>query len=431
MSGVAFSIKSNWPLLAVDVLYLTLMICLLIGSYDYLSSTLAAGKMFAWVDGDRYSFSDFVHFYQCGQLTLSPDHERIYDPQMQLEWFNKLFTNFKWDKPHFIQYVPFVFPLCVPLALLPMAKAYVAWLILSLSCGAGSVILLARHYRRLSWGATLAILVGAASSWVSILSLRIGQPSWLLTAIVAIYFWGLFRKHDIASGIMLALASFKPHYALFFAVPAVALRRWALLATAAACEAVLLTLAGMTVGWQNVFGYPSILMHADATAGFLGVHVEKMVCVRGLLSGALPPEAVLPASLAVMLAALAGACVWWLRAAAKDEELTRWGCAVLVLMSLFFSPHTHFYDYLILAVSAVLTLDGPSAAAIAGRRPASFLLWSLLLFVYPAFTWASQTIPAVFPGHDLNPYLAADVYHFALLAAGVLSVRHLSRRASE
>jgi len=418
--GIAPSTKSMRLPSAVDLIYLTILVLLLCGAAEYLAGTLRAGKMFAWVDATSYSFSDFVHFYQCGQLTLSADHNRVYDPGVQLEWFNRLFTNYRWSQPHFIQYVPFVFPLCVPLTLLPMAQSFVVWAALSLAGGLIALYLLCRRAGQLSRLTAAAIMLGATASWPSALTIRIGQQSWLLTALFALYCLSWLRRRDITAGIMLALTSFKPHYTLFLAVPALAGGRFRLLAAAAATEAALLALAGLTIGWQNVLSYPSIVMHADASRSFLGVHPEKMVCIRGLLDALLPHESVLPASLAVMCLALAAAAVGWRKAVGQDARRARLGLALIILSALFFSPHTHFYDYLVLGVAAALTLRSASAPALARERPWPRASWGLLLYLYPAFTWVSQMWGGFFPQLAFNPYLVADAYHAALLTAGAL-----------
>ena len=62
---------------------------------------------------------DFIHYYQCGAMALSPDRFQVYNPQLQLAWTNKLISPAHVDEIWFIQFVPFVFPLMIPFALFP------------------------------------------------------------------------------------------------------------------------------------------------------------------------------------------------------------------------------------------------------------------------------------------------------------------------
>src|SRR5208283_2666375 len=62
--------------------------------------------------------------------------------------------------------------------------------------------------------------------------------------------------------------------------------------------------------------------------------------------------------------------------------------SLTVLWALFFSPHAHCYDMLLLVLPAVLTLPCLSPYRALGLKPLCLKLWTLAFLSYPVIGWA-------------------------------------------
>lgn len=214
------------------------------------------------------------------------------------------------------------------------------------------------------------------------MSLRMGQQSYIYLILESLFFWALLKRRELLAGIALAFVSMKPHYCLFLACSALAQKRWKLIAAAATTELLLLTAAALVLGWQNVIGYPAMLMHAEQTTAFLGVEAQKMVSFRGLATVLFGTQFSLHASMFVMAIGLVCTLVLWKRAQIKGLTDLSWPIALTVLLSLVTSPHTHVYDLVLMGIVAIAL---PAIRGSAGALPGTFFRY--ILFAYPIITY--------------------------------------------
>jgi hypothetical protein len=399
---------------AVNLLYVAVLCIFLSGSYQLIAGLLAQKELFVSISNGHLAFSDFVLFYLAGKMTLSPDAHNVYDPQTQLAWFNQLLAPWHLDKPFYFQDMPFVFPLMTPLAHLPMQNAFFVWLAVCIPFGLAALYLILSRETKLSRLQKLAVLLGVLASFPALTNIRMGQQAWFLLAFECLYFCALFAKRDIAAGVALACTSFKPHYSLFFLIPALALKRWKLIASAAIFELGLCILAGITIGWQNVFSYPQILMHAESTKDFLGVASSKMISIRGITSLLLPQEIAVPLCFLVMILALVGSYFLWQKLIAQKQDL-KFATCLTVLLCLVASPHSHAYDLPLLAILAI-TLPTTDIMA-ANKLKLNYLrAWCLLLISYPLISWCLPMLASI----NLSlPFALFFVLNLTLLALGL------------
>lgn len=370
---------------AVNLLYLAVLCIFLSMSYQLISDLLAQKQLFVSVSNGHLTFSDFVLFYLAGKMTLSADAHNVYDPQTQLNWFNQLLAPWHLDKPFYFQDMPFVFPLMTPLAHLPMQDAYFVWLAICVPFGLASLYFVMGRLTKLSRLQRLAVLLGVLASFPALTNIRMGQQAWFLLGFECLYFWCLFAKRDIGAGVALACTSFKPHYSLFLVMPALAMQRWKVVAAAAIMELALCILAGATIGWQNIFSYPQILMHAESTKEFLGVESAKMVSIRGITSQLMPQEAAIPLSFLVMVIALIACFFFWQKTAKHNLDQKLAAC-LTILLCLLASPHSHAYDLPMLAICAI-TLPTCDIMQANKLEPGSLRTWCVLLISYPLISW--------------------------------------------
>jgi hypothetical protein len=170
-------------------------------------------------------------------------------------------------------------------------------------------------------------------------------------------------------------------------MPALRLRRWRLIACAAAAELVLWSGAASVIGWENIWKYPSLLLSADANRNFEGIYPLEMICLRALLSAYLPHEIVMPLSVVAFFLALAAIYYAWLqlpmlnKAQVEDERvLPRWLLSLTIIAMILFSPHTHLYDQLLLFVPVALTF--PPA-----KQTPAWPVWAFLCVAMPVESW--------------------------------------------
>ncbi len=413
------------PLL--ELLYVALLVVWLAAVSTFGFERLQKQELLVSASGTTINVLDFVHFYEAGQLTRSSEtRQHVYDPRVQMEWQQNFLRPLKSEKVFYMQYVPFIFPLMVPLTLFSPEQAYLVWS--AASVGACLMALfflraLTGEDRRVAKLLSFAVAVLASlPGWIVVLEGQVGLFSLFL---LSVYFWAFQRRRDLIGGICLALSSIKPHYAIFLAVPALAGRRWKLLLIAAVAEASLLCLAGFTIGWTNVFDYPQILLHAETTMDFAGVHADWEACIRALFSFFMTPKQALSASFVAMLLALAGSYYCWRKALSGSSKLLNWTMAMTVVVSLSFSPHTNLYDWAALSAAAWVTIPTLSILNLIRIPYVPERAWGLLLFVYPVLSWCIfVAVGSYF--HDVRfSHLAVNLIHYTLLFCGLATLRKI------
>ena len=351
------------------------MLCFLFfwfAAFMYLLLITKPEDLFSQIDANGVvSISDFLHYYQAAAITLSEQRHLVYDPNVQLEWMNRLIAPRHIANVFYFQCLPYTCPIVAPLALFSKEVAYVIWSVLGLICGCAGVSLVNRlrpqadRFDNIDLG---LILLGALASAPSIINFKLGQSSWFLVGLYCFFFWALRRGHAVMAGSVLALSTFKPQYVILLAVPILALRKWRLLLAAVVFEIGQLALAGFTIGWENVLGYPQILARAETDPTLAGVFPEQMASLRNLLSIFGNQRLTLTVNAVCLLVAAALAFVLWRKigkrllgeASLADgrecDLLFNWSAALTLTLALLLSPHTHIYDLVLLAGVAVLTL---------------------------------------------------------------------------
>jgi alpha-1,2-mannosyltransferase len=407
----------RWLRAALFGTYFGFLSLALIGSLQQIFSLLSAGKLFASVENDNLTFSDFIYFYLAGHIAHSPDAHAIYDPAVQLKWLNQLLAPISLSKPFYNQHVPFEFVLWIPAAMLPLSQSYVVWLILCVLAGLSSLALLLISAKRFSKFQIALVLFAVCASFPSMMSLRMGQQAYVFLTLECLFFWAFLARRDIAAGVTLALVSMKPHYCLFFAIPALADKRWKLLLAAAGTELALLALAGLVLGWENVLGYPSLLLHAEQAPNLLGVDAHKMVSFRGIATLFLPRSLALYAGLAVMALGLLITFVVWKRAVKSNLIDLRVPMSLTILLCLVTSAHTHSYDLLLLAVLA-LTLPGERNET--WQTGTSYKIWCWIIYLYPVTSYLILSLLKIWLP---LPFIATFLLNVVLIFAGLTCFR--------
>jgi hypothetical protein len=366
--------------------------------------------------------SDFVVFYMGGKVVNSADVKHIYDPAVQLRCFNDLIYPIHVDKPFYFLHTPQMFCLMSVLARLPIERAFLVWIVFSLVSAGLTFFLLLRRCRSYSFTTCLLMELAVAASFPTMLSIRMGQLSALLLALICIFCFGLLKGRDIVAGLALAALTIKPHYAVFFAVLALAQKRWKLICVALVSFVALMTWIAYIVGIDNILFYPLIATHADTTDDYLGISAAGMISIRGVTQTFLPDFLRLPVAFVFMFAAVAFCYFIWNRRIWRpsgEQPVQFWLISTTCLLMITFSPHSHFSDLLLLA-PAVLTLEHPHLADMfSQKRALTVRLWSALLIFYPLIPGMVVFLSALIP---IQPFLTIFAINVLMLA---LAVRQL------
>lgn len=406
--------------------YLAFLAAWSLGIIFLIGKQFMLNKLLFMSDGTSVFINDFLHFYCAGQMVVA-NPAAIYDPGRQMLFMEKLIAPLHAAQVFYIQYVPFVFLFSVPLAFLPVKAAYLIWTAFSCACILVCLLLMHKFVRRYSsWQGSAIIFLGYFASLSNYECLELGQLSNCLLLLLVVYFIGLIKPAgtgsywQIAAGTCLALSSFKPHYAILLAIPAIAKRRWTLLLSAFAVETCLLVISGQILGWQNVWSYPKIVLEADTNPAYGGVHAEHMVSIRGFLSQFMPDQLSLKVSLFFLLLAAIFLSYRWMKTE-KSSAAFRHCFSLTVFAIVVFSPHTNLYDCALLAIAGYLIL--PSCNIFdwgdSSHLPQKRLLYCIVGF-YPLVSALIFVLWEYLPIVSQNPlpFFLMHLLVFILLAFG-------------
>jgi len=278
---------------------------------------------------------DYIAYWAAAKLTLDGQPTLAYDDaavkQTQTDEIGSSVDGLPWLYP------PFALLIFLPLALLPYAASFAAWLLVS-----GAIMLSAvRRIARAPWGVWLALAFPATA-----FNLISGQAGMLSAGLFA---WGmlLLPKRPVLAGAVLGMMAFKPHFVPLILLALFAGRqKQALLSTLGSAAAIsLASLALFGTGpWQ---AFLSDLPHTTDLL-FQGVFpVQKMQSVSAMaLSfglGAVPTQALQ----AVTTLSAAAFVVWlWRRDTAFEYKVAGLGLAALLA-----TPYVYHHDLTVLGVA--------------------------------------------------------------------------------
>jgi hypothetical protein len=297
----------------------------------------------AGLDPDRPPPADFNIFMLAGRLAAEGRLAEAY-----------LTTSLKpletMLRGHAGGFIPFSYPpafgfIIEPLALLPLALAYLVFVGGTLWLYLGAMLRLGRAQ---AWPVLLCLLPAM------LINIRSGQNGLLTGGLLAVAMLDLSAKKPLRGGLVLACLAIKPHLALGLPLPLLLQRRWRLTG-AAATGALLLTGLSVLVYGAAVF---TAFLGGLAEAGHYmaeGAYpLARMVTLYACLA-----SLGLPHGPALALHGLAAAVILAGSGQAIRRSDDRRGALGLGLMaSLFVSPYLYDYDLTIFGVGLMLAAPG-------------------------------------------------------------------------
>lgn len=374
----------------------------------------AAVNIHWYFSGPRLDLTDFSQFYQAGQLIVSKQAHQVYNPDVQEAWcLGLIYPHIPVKGLFYNQSVPFLYLFCIPYGLLPYNIAYIVW---CLSTGLMSLLaltlLLSQSTKSLKErglnirGFICLFLAMTYSSIPAYLTVWHGQTTYLMVTCMALSMYFLLRGKEILCGFWLALSTVKPQYILLPMVALLGLNQRKAFIALLLTEAVLFALAGCFMGFDNILHYPLTLISAESSSRFVGVNPHVMASLRGILSASMTHNHKLAMLITVLalFASLIPVLILGRKITNNQlyEQKRNFYLAFVYMLALVLSPHTHYFDCLLVAVPAALTIkpwlgrglkeensDKANGAAtellISEQKAYKVFVW--LLLAYPYLSW--------------------------------------------
>ena len=367
-----------------------------------------------WLENGKTTVTDYAQDYQMGVIARSEERWHAYDPETQNRVLDRIAAPLppqEKDQNFILQTMPFYFAFMVPWSLLPLKTSYYLFWTCMLVCANAGVWALSRKIGGFTVFGTLMLSIVVFTSAPAVYALRVGQAVIFLLALLCgfIFFW--CRNRPLLAGICLGLATARPQYSVIFLAPMIMRKKWKMFAAFFVTEVALLVVSILTVGWDNVINYPAILFHHDTKENYQGVNPQLMISLRGVLVGM--PQ---PLVLALTCAIFAIVFLVLLKVSSRSQQTTtsdHWLMCVTLLTAMVFAPHSHFYDVVLLAIPAALTMSAQARQAVGNST--AYQIWCLGLIAAPFLSWLRIILGSQFP----PAYLFLPL-HLLMLTAGCI-----------
>jgi len=366
---------------------------------------------------------DFVEFYTIGKILNNYAPARIYDLGLAVSLQHSTLPSMPDTQMLVFGQAPFIASLFRPLALLPYAWAYVAWLVFSAGLYIAGLALLFRTVRLNAEDRKTGFLLALSSTpflfetWIG------GQMSVVVFFIWVLFFWCLEDDRRVVAGLgagfVLALCLFKPTLVALPVLMLVIGRRWRVLGGFAAGAAAMAWLSIATVGADGCRAWFAALAMNGNRVGQSGEawHLAKYVDILAFshLLFANWPELADLAAIAVAIVAVSWLGLAWWRSDGLAPDRSLW--AATLCCTLVVNPYAPIYDAILLV----------AAVALVASHRQGLAAWILLLYLLP---WITQSF-AEFLHLQLMTAALAGFGMWALEKAGNSSVSHFKPRREE
>ena len=339
---------------------------------------------------------DFLVFWTAAKMMATAPVAELYDIEAFRGFMAQLLRREQAFHPW--PYPPFFALVVAPLALLPYAWSYLAWLTVTfgtyLSVGLG---------RGLHKWSALALLLAPAT----LINVTIGQNGFLSAAL----FLGGFRfldRRPVLAGILFGLLTFKPQLGVLIPVALIAARQWTAILSAAVTGLALVAISAIFFGTESWSAYLAFLPEFAAvtrevnTGLFAHATPTPYMSLRILGLGVGAAYVVQ----AVVSIAVIGA-VYAIFRATNDRVYQLGAISAGVFLA---TPFAFAYDMPLLAVAVLVMVERALRADfITGERLVLGLAWFL-----PFITLGGNAA-----GVPVSPVIAAALLAVSIIRSGI------------
>ena len=335
----------------------------------------------------RLKTTDFVNFYVGASIVRQGGSAHLYNREVQDAAYQSIVG---YQSNQYFLHPPFEAAALVPLTLLTLEQAFVAWMLISVALLGCLPLLLMPCVpflcRRPQWA-----LLGFSFLPV-LIALNLGQDSILLLFILSASYMLMFKGKDFVAGLVLAVAAIKFQYLVILIPLLLFSRRFRLIGGIASGGGLLAVVSLFVVGPRGLWEYFAFLRDFNAHGGYGGLNPALMVNARGFLTGlgCTTHALVYGAIVGFMLFALAAFHL------SRGEGVAGLRFALCITIALVASPYAHFPDMtllllpMILVIDRVIAKDSRNPKLIAFTCAALFLTPYVLLSRGRYYWWDSQ-----------------------------------------
>lgn len=355
--------------------------------------------------GEIPLYTDYTPTYAASLLVHDIPAEYLYVPRTMAQACrfaaHAMYSDISDNQARGVGFAPFMYPpsfilVIAPLAYLPYLPSYLLWLAATAVPYLAALRTILRS--QLAWPFALA----APPAFFNIMY---GQTGFLTAGFIGLGL-ALLGKRPVWAGVLIGLASVKPHFGILIPLALIAGAHWR--AFAAATATVFVTIAASVIAfgddpWFAFIG--STLFHLDGfRAGAYNLQVMTTVWSALRMAGASMQSAWLAQTGAAML--VAGIVVWAWRRGRRRPDTHGLQAALLCLAALLAVPMAYLYD---------LTLTVPAAAWLwIDMRQRGARGWEpVLLAGAVAALLAVKEIAGIF-GIQCGPLIVAVLFALAL-----------------
>lgn len=337
----------------------------------------------------RTGFPDFTIFYTAGTLVRDGMASRLYDADLQYR-IQRGFVLATVQGRGLLPYnhPPYEALLFVPLSYLPYLPAYAIWATVNLVLlflAIWSIQPYLAKLRSLHWSLWTMLPIAFFPAFSTLFE---GQDSIVILLLYAVAFVQLKSGKPWHAGVCLALGLFKFQLILPFVALAVLTRCRKLVSGFALASLVLLLANVAMVGWRMAIYYPAFVSNLERTTAGGAIVPKSMPNLHGLVEamlGRVHAGASLVATivLSLLLLSVVARRITPIELGLEKNDL----CFSLALVvSVLVSYHAYWYDWTVLLLPALLTLNHLGAGTeVRGMAPRALMLSSCALFLSPLY----------------------------------------------
>lgn len=357
----------------------------------------------------RHSPVDFVYFYGTAEIANSHPAADIYDYRLQFDTFNSILR-----LPHG-KYGPSPYPPFVPeffrlFTVFSFGRAYLLWVIITLSLYIAGVVLLCREFLPEDRIKRSLILCFALAYYPFLRNtLASGQLSTVALFALALALIQERKGRRFLSGVLLALLLYKFTLLLLIVPMLLLTRRWKTLAGFAAGAGVLGGISTVMVGlriWPAYIRFLGSFGRASGVYGATSLQLQKYVDLNSLsyaVQGGTSRAAPMLLACAIVAIVAWAALTWWRSGAATDAQRSlEWASALTWTM--LANVYYPLYDSILILAAVVIMLSAVRELRW-GRTNELIVATSVVMF---AASWVTEA--------------AADRYGVQLLTLFILAL---------
>ncbi len=403
------------------VAYFGFMFFWALNVYAFLGKLLVQGQQFAFrIDGKPY-MSDFINVYGAGVLARDclSSPVKIYDREVQDKLQRKLVAPVEPERTFYNQYPPLMFVVFIPLSIMSMTNAYVAWTLFS-----AVVAQLTLHFSVLKLFKSPFAKLTAASAFFGAypvwLSFRLGQTSLFLFPVLVAFLMLLKQKRFVQAGVVASLVMLKLQYFPMVLAVGFAAGGLKFLASIIVSSLVLVGVCTLVVGWQNILAFPHAILSHEVSDKVVGVAAESMQNIRGMLVLVMGGDTNMVHYIAGACALLAVITMFfvWKRCSVKDPLRFDMLASITILVMLLTSPHTHTQDYMIAMLPCAWMFLIADRSELVNRKRGMFL--KTLVISFTIVSWIFYLFMFLFHMLKIQPFA---VWAIAMLAMSISMFR--------